>query len=161
MAYALVQLEPLAFVREMESVANCKSTHVIVPIVQEPQPSYNAATQKLAPNRTVASDQVTYGWSIIELTDAEIAKRELAEGYAVSPEGFTLLATEKAQLTYTSFASLLQAAVVSGSKTTNDEELLHDSTNQPHTLTIGRILAILEAYGFWCLDRVRTIEHGD
>lgn len=158
MTFALIRLNPLSLVRELDATTNCKSDHAIVPIVQEDQPEYNAATHKLVATTTVGVDQVTKGWSVVALTTKEVAEKELTDGYTVSPEGFVLSATNQSQINFTKLVTLMNQLLAANQITLQTNQQIVDKTGQCHTLTTERLLQILTGYGAWCLARVFASE---
>lgn len=157
--HALIRLNPLEFVREVAQGTVCKPTHAVVPIVEDSAPSYDSATEKLVPNRTVATDQVTYGYSVVSLSSAEIATNELNAGYLVSPENYRLSATKNSRTNFTTLVTLLNQLLDAEAITLQTDQTILDITLTPKTISTGRLLEVMADYGVWCLSRV--MDSGD
>lgn len=153
---ALIKLSPLEFVREVADGTVCKPTHAVVPIVEEAAPSYDSATEKLVRNRTVSQDQVTNGFSVVNLSAAEIAKNELESGYLVSPENYRLSATKNSRTNFTTLVTLLNQLLAAQQITTQTNQTILDIQGNPQTIATGRLLEVMASYGVWCLSRVMT-----
>jgi hypothetical protein len=71
--FALITTDPLEFIRPMDAMPDkIKQGYAVVPQVQADAPTYDPATQKLQPSRTVSLDAVTHGFVVAALTSEEL-----------------------------------------------------------------------------------------
>jgi len=144
--YALITLEPLAFVREMAAPTSTKAGYRIVPVERQEKPAFDPLTHRLQAKRTVKADKVTDGWEAVALPTGEAKRavfdKAIAAGYDTG-KGYRLRLFESDRNAFTQLLVLLREA----NATDDLPTAVADTEGTVRQLTAKELRGILVGYG--------------
>lgn len=118
---------------------------------REPQPAYDAATQKLkrlAAIYDVANETATIeSWEVVDLTQEEIDAK-IPPHFEYNSNGIKLAVQEKDQA---AFGNLLLLVNESGMAST-DMLLITDCLGEKHGVTVAQFKEMIVPYGIYCYE---------
>lgn len=121
----------------------------VLPIVEDQQPTYDPATQKLVHGQlSVHREEVRQTWSVVSLSSQELHANAVTAGYPVSPEGFTLRLEEADRALFAQMLALVKEALSLGMITDETPQLIADHAGTRHEVTTLRFRQIMVGYGF-------------
>lgn len=141
--------------KDSEPVVGLHADFIIVDVVNEPQPDYDAATHVL---KSVSSfDEqakiLINSWSIepksIEQINEQLLIGEINQGFLVQPENFTLALHEKDRNAFTQMLSLIQEALSLGLTNNDAIVVIADQSGAKHSVTTLRFRQIMVGYGLY------------
>ena len=146
--FALIQLDPLEFVRFVDSEVRTKPGFSIVPVIVEVQPDFDGGTQAIERVRTVSDQSVTEGWQVTDLTKDEIKQiaflNAIDAGYDTGL-GYKLSLTPESKSEFVGLLTLLATAGVPDEAPVE----ISDMEGVKRSLTVGDLKSLLVQYGFY------------
>jgi hypothetical protein len=122
-----------------------------LPVINEAEPAYNSATQKLQKAEVIENNQLINRYNIVALTQNELDVKDYLTqyetGFEVLPEGFFLRLGETDQEKFGQLLLLTSRLIANSMATTSTLTSIEDKDGVMQEVTLGRLEQILLMYG--------------